>query len=190
MEKPQEIIEDSPNPPGKFTTWFRSFARWVLILLITFGLGILLATLVWHLPLQQKEQETARQLENAEEQITTLTGQVSELTAANDVQKVELQAANLQRHLLNVLAEVRAARLALELKNTDGADIAMQKADQALSRLALIIDVDHAENVANMQVDIRQIMINLSADPDAASALLEQLDTNLVSLGNALFPTP
>ncbi|MCU0487157.1 MAG: hypothetical protein MUC85_13720 [Anaerolineales bacterium] len=95
---------------------------------------------------------------------------------------------SLKQAITGSLAEVRAARLAIAADDPAGARLAVTRAIQSLDTLATLIDKDHSDIVTNMQDKANQANTDLQSGLTAAVPALEQLDANLVSLLDALFP--
>jgi chromosome segregation ATPase len=188
MENIEEKTNDTPKPVRQTPAWLRGFLRWGLVILIAFALGAALIALVFHLPLQQDYKRVSSELESASAEITDLTGQLSELTATNESLQQNLDGATLQQSIFNALAEVRAARLAIAANDPAGARLAVTQAIQSLDTLAGLIDKEHSDIVGNMLEKATQANIDLQTDMAVALPALEQLDTNLVSLIQTLFP--
>lgn len=190
MENIEEKSNDTPKPVRQMPTWLHSFLRWGLIILVAFALGAVLVTLVFHLPLQQEYKQVSSDLENATVEITDLTSQVDDLTAANQGLQQNLDSADLQTSITSSLAEIRAARLAIGVNDPAGARLATTQVIQSLDTLASLIDKDHIDIVTNMQEKANQANLDLQTELVSALPALEQLDNNLVSLLDTLFPSP
>ena len=188
MENTEEKTDITPKPTKQMPGWLAAFLRWGLVILVAFALGALFIALVVHLPLQQAYNEASADLEKANADVTQLTGQVSELTATNETMQQDLANISLKQAITGSLAEVRAARLAIAADDPAGARLAVTRAIQSLDTLATLIDKDHSDIVTNMQDKANQANTDLQSGLTAAVPALEQLDTNLVSLLDALFP--
>lgn len=188
MENTEEKTDITPKPTKQMPGWLVAFLRWGLVILVAFALGALFIALVVHLPLQQTYNEVSADLEKANGDVTQLTGQVNELTASNETMGQDLANISLKQAITGSLAEVRAARLAIAADDPAGARLAVTRAIQSLDTLATLIDKDHSDIVTNMQDKANQANTDLQSGLTAAVPALEQLDTNLVSLLDALFP--
>jgi uncharacterized protein YlxW (UPF0749 family) len=190
MENTEEKINDKPQPIRQTPAWLQSFLRWGLVILVAFALGAVLVALVFHLPLQQEYKQVSNDLENATAEVTDLTTQVNDLTATNEVLQQNLDNADLRQSITSALADVRAARLAIGADDQAGARLAVTQAIQSLDTLAGLIDKDNSDIVTNMQDKANQANTDLQTDLTSALPALEQLDDNLVSLFDTLFPSP
>ncbi len=190
MENNDEKVVESPTPQRKMPTWLQSFLRWGLVILIAFALGAVLVALVYYLPLQREYKQVSSDLESATSEIADLTTQVNDLTASNEDLQQGLDNANLHASIAGTLAEVRAAQLAIEANDPAGARLAVTKAIQSLDTLASLIDKANSDIVSNMQEKADQANLDLLTELASALPALEQLDGNLVSLMDTLFPSP
>jgi chromosome segregation ATPase len=190
MEITEEKTNNSPKPVRQMPSWLRGFMRRGLIILVAFTLGAILIALVFYLPLQQDYKEVSNQLDNATADIADLTDQVDELSTQNEDLQQSLDAAGLQLSITSALAEVREAHLAIIANDPAGARLAVTQAIQSLSTLSDLIDKENSDIVTNMLEKANQANIDLQTDLTSALPALEQLDKNLVSLFNTLFPSP
>jgi uncharacterized protein YoxC len=190
MENTEEKINESPTPQRQMPAWLQSFLRWGLVILIAFALGAVLVALAFHLPLQREYKQVSSDLESATADITELTAQADDLTAFNEGLQQDLDNATLHAAIASALAEVRASRLAISANDPAGARLAATQAIQSLDVLASLIDKDHSDIVTNMQEKAGQSNLDLQTELASALPALEQLDDNLVSLMDTLFPSP
>jgi len=166
----------------------QGFLRWGLIILVAFTLGAVLIALVFYLPLQQDHKLISTQLDDATAEVADLTNQVDTLTAQNEALQQSLDATGLQTSIASALADVREARLAINANDPAGARLAVTQAIQSLKTLTGLVDKENSDIVTNMLEKANQANIDLQTDLASALPGLEQLDKNLVSLFNTLFP--
>lgn len=190
MENPEESTSSVPKPVRQTPAWLSTSLRWGLVILVAFILGAVFVTLAYHLPLQRNYKQVSSDLDSVNTQVSDFTAQVSELTASNDAMQQVLADRSLQLAIITALADVRAARLAITAEDPAGARLAVTRAVQALDTLAGLIDKDNSDIVANMQDKADQANTDLQASLTTAIPVLEQLEANLVSIHNTLFPTP
>ena len=190
MENSEEKVVESPSLQRQTPAWLQSFLRWGLVILVAFALGAVLVTLVFHLPLQRGFKQVTSDLESATSDNNDLTAQVDDLTAINEGLQQQLDNANLHASIASTLADVRAARLAIEANDPAGARLAVTQAIHSLDILGSLIDKDHNDIVTNMQEKTNQANIDLQTELASALPALEQLEDNLVSLMDTLFPSP
>lgn len=190
MENPEENTKNAPKPARQAPGWLTAFLRWGLVILLAFALGAVLVTLVFYLPLQQDHKQVSSDLQSANADIVDLTGKVDQLTADNETFQQDLADTSLKQAITGALSEVRAARLAIAVDDPAGARLAVTRVIQSLDILASLIDNDNRDIVANLQEKAGLANTDLQAGLKAALPALEQLDANLISLLNTLFPSP
>lgn len=190
MENTEEKTNPETKPVRQMPPWLQGFLRWGLIILVAFVLGAALVALVWFLPLQQDYKLVSTQLEQAEADVTELTTQVDALTAQNENLQQSLDATGLQTAITSALADVREARLAIDANDPAGARLAVTQSIQSLSTLTGLVDKENSDIVSNMLEKANQANVDLQTDLASAVPGLEQLDKNLVSMFNTLFPSP
>lgn len=190
MENNEEKTNNGPKPARQIPSWLQGFLRWGLIILVAFTLGAVLVALAFYLPLQQDYKQTSTRLDSVTADVADLTDQVDELTIQNEDLQQSLDASELQSSITSALAEVRDARLAITAKDSAGARLAVTQAIQSLSALTGLVDKENTDIVTNMLEKANQANVDLQLDLTSALPGLEQLDKNLVSLFNTLFPSP
>ncbi len=190
MENTEEKTNNGLKRARQMPSWLQGFLRWGLIILAAFTLGAVLITLVFYLPLKQDYKLTSSELDNATAEVADLTDQVDELTSQNEALQQSLDATGLQASITRALADVREARLAIDANDPAGARLAVTQAIQSLSTLTSLVDKENSDIVTNMLDKANQANVDLQVGLALALPGLEQLDKNLVSLFNTLFPPP
>ena len=190
MENPEESTSSAPKPVRQTPAWLSTSLRWGLVVLVAVVLGAVFITLVYHLPLQRNFKQVSSDLDSANAQVSDLTDQVSELTASIETLQQAVADRSLQLAITLALADVRASKLAIVADDPAGARLAVTRVIQALDTLAELIDKDNRDIVANMQDKADQANTDLQASLTTAIPVLDQLEANLVSIHNTLFPIP
>lgn len=187
-EAPEEAVEES-----KARRFFRMALRWVLGVLIVFGLGYLTAIFALYRPTTQKLGQTRGELEAARDQINSLEARVEELKPL-ETENAELLAAQEEHELhiaiLNARLDVAMARLALVQEDIAKAQITLRNTDQTLAKIKSLLPEAQSEIVTAMEERLELTLSEIEDDPYAAQSDLDVLATNLLQLEDSLFSSP
>ena len=197
MENTEKKNISTQKPESQLPSWLRAILRWGLVILVAFTLGAVLVALVFHLPLRQDYHRISGELDIAtdetldlSDQVTDLTSEVSDLTANNETMQLNLDNARLKQAITSALAEVRATRLAILTDDLAGARLAITQSIQSLTTIKELIDKDNDDIVTDMLEKANQANTDIQRDMESALPTLEELDNNLLSLFETLFPPP
>ena len=183
MEKPEEKDLTPARPERKTSSWLRAFLRWGLVILLAFALGAAFITFGFFLPKLQEVNTIKTALDENEALLGTKITEIEALTPANQILENELSDVNLRGSILNALAAVQAARLAIAEENDANATLLISGIIQALDELGpLVADKAQSEAVEAMGQEAAQAQNSLSTDPAAAAATLAQLNDSLQSM--------
>jgi hypothetical protein len=187
-EAPEEAVEES-----KARRFFRQALRWVLGVLIVFGLGYLTAIFALYRPTTQKLGQTRGELEVARDQIDTLEARVEELKPL-EAENEELLAAQdeyeLHIAILNARLDVAMARLALVQGDIAKAQITLRNTDETLAKIKNLLPEAQSDIVTAMEDRLELTLSEIEDDPYAAQSDLDVLATNLLQLEDSLFSSP
>jgi uncharacterized protein YukE len=167
-----------------------SALRWGLIGLLAFGVGALLITFTLYVPTRQKLNQAVTGLNEANATISEKTDQISTLEAENNILQNDLEAATLHRDVLDALAGVRGARLAVAANDYAGARLLLIQGSEALDSLSGRLGAENKDVFTAMQGSAAQALDDIQNNLKSANPELDQLINNLVQLEDNLFPNP
>jgi hypothetical protein len=194
IEQPEEEApEEAPKEESKARRFFRLALRWVLGVLIVYGLGYLTAIFALYRPTTQELGQTRGELEAARDQINSLEARVEELKPL-EAENEELLAAQdeyeLHIAILNARLDVAMARLALAQDDIAKAQITLRNTDETLAKIKTLFPEAQSEIVTAMEDRLELTLSEIEDDPYAAQSDLDVLATNLLQLEDSLFSSP
>jgi hypothetical protein len=185
--------EKPPSRRERFGKSVRRLLRWLVVLLVVFGLGVLAAALLLYLPARDQLQQSENSRGEALQQIEALQTQVaglSGLESANQNLQAEAEQALLHLYILSARADVSAAQLALAQRDQTRARMALSKTSQTLTDLGERLDPEQEKIVTDMQERLKLALSELNENAFAAQADLGVLANSLTELENAYFAAP
>lgn len=168
----------------------RGTLRWLLVVLLAFGLGALLIALTLYFPTRQKFVNANADLEHANTTITSQTDQITTLQTSNETLQKDLDSAKLHVYVLKALSGVRGANQAVAAGDYAGARLSLIQASDALNNLSGLLGTDQKDVLTAMQQSGAQALTDLKNNLMSAQPELDQLTNNLVQLEDNLFPNP
>ena len=178
------------KPETRLQRSMRGALRWLLVVLLAFGLGAVLIAFTLYFPTRQQLDQANADLENANAAITGKTDQITTLLADNEILQEKLIDTTLHVHVLKVLSSVRGASLAVAADDYAGARLSLVQASEALDILAGLVGADQKDVLTAMQESVAQVLTEMQTDLASAQPELDQLTENLVQLEDNLFPNP
>jgi len=157
--------------------------RWMALLLLAFGLGVLLIIFAFFVPARQK-------LDTDNATITGDTGQIATLQASNATLQKNLATTTLHMYVLEALSGARGASLAVATGDNAGAQLSLTQTSQALDALSPLLGADHQDVLTAMQKSAAQALSDVKTDLKSAQPELDQLTKNLAQLEVNLFANP
>jgi hypothetical protein len=157
--------------------------RWVMVVLVAFGLGALLITFAYYLPSRQK-------LDLANTTLAGNTAQIATLQTGNASLQKNLDTTTLHMYVLTALSGARGASLAVAVGDNAGALLSLSQTSQALDTLSPLLGAEHKDVLAAMQKSALQAMTDAKNNLKSAQPELDQLTKNLAQLEVNLFATP
>ena len=120
MDEKETVLSDakSETRPQKS---MRGALRWLLALLLAFGLGALLITFLFYIPTRQELVKANADLEHANTTVTSQTDQITTLQMGNETLQKDLDFAILHSYVLKALSGVRGASQAVAADDYAGA---------------------------------------------------------------------
>lgn len=185
-----ETIQSTSKPETNQQKSMRGVLRWLLAVLLAFGLGALLIALTLYFPARQKLVLANADLESANAAITSQTNQISTLQTSNKTLQKDLDAAKLHSYALKALSGVRGASQAVAADDYAGARLSLIQASDALDNLTDLLGTDQKDVLTAMQQSAAQALTKLQTNLASAQPELDQLTNNLVQLEDNLFPNP
>ena len=189
-EELEDITAPAAEPETRWQRYLRLSIRWLAILLIIFGLGVLATAFLFYRPVADELAGTRDELQQYQAQIAELQDEVDRLQSLekeNQTLQDELQKANLHIQILSALSDVNAARLDLAQDNASGAQVDLTNTAETLKNLEQLVGAQQKEAVQAMQSRLDLALQEMDRDSFAAQSDLEVLATNLVQLENTFF---
>lgn len=186
----KETIQSEAKPETRLHKSMRSTLRWLLVVLLAFGLGALLIALTLYFPTRQKLVKANADLGQANATITGQTDQITTLQTDNATLQKDLDSAKLHSYVLKALSGVRGASQAAAANDYAGARLSLTQASDALDILSGLLGTDQKDVLTAMQQISAQALTKLKTNLTSAQPDLDQLTNNLVQLDDNLFPNP
>jgi hypothetical protein len=186
----KEIDLSETRPETRLHKSIRVVWPWVLVVVLSFGLGALLITLALYVPTWRKLDKVNADLEYANATLTDKTDQIATLQAGTDILQKDLDTAMLHLDVLEALSGVRGANLAVVADDYAGARLSLIKATAALDALSGQLGTDQKDVLTAMQQSAAQALTDVQTDLKSAQPELNQLAQNLEQLEANLFPNP
>jgi hypothetical protein len=177
------------TPPSRFKRVLRKILIGLGIVIIIFLAGFLTDHFVRYQPLSDTLDETRVELEQANQTISDLEAQNTQLTNANrtannDISALEAELASIKANALfyQVLVDVNTARIALFLEDIEGAQAALADTQDNLEALLpYIIEVD-PELGLSLPRRLDLIISGLARNPETGLIDLELFTKDLLEL--------
>ncbi|MEA3351916.1 MAG: hypothetical protein U9Q82_14995 [Chloroflexota bacterium] len=201
-EAPPQVVEPKPEPKpkkedSKARLFFRKVLRWLLGIIIVFGLGFIASIFMLYRPEVQDYQDEVQtlngKLQTAQEEIAALENEIDRLTPLENENEALIAMQNefeLRIAVLNARIDVANAQLALAEEDTSKAQISLEKTGDALASINKLLPTDQSDIVAAMQQRLELSLSEIKDDPYAAQSDLDVLATNLLQLEDSLFGSP
>jgi len=186
----KETIQSAAKPETRPQKSMRGTLRWLLAVLLAFGLGALLIAFLLYIPTRQELVKANTDLEQATATITSQTDQIATLHTGNETLQKDLDSAKLQIYVLRALSGVQGASQAVAADNYAGARLSLIQASDALDILSGLLGTDQKDVLNAMQQSASQALIKMKTNLTSAQPELDQLTNNLAQLEGNLFPNP
>jgi hypothetical protein len=198
---PQLDQRESEPPTGKpFATskpksgTGKRIARWMLWLIIIFGLGATTMAVFVYFPLQQKQKAaeailvtSSQKIAADEQKIESLTLQKTDLEGKNKALESQLNQANLCLAVLNAKSDIMAAGLAVSDGDPISARLSLEKATIAMQTLTSLLEEGSlSEALTAIQGHLEQVKDKLNNGIQNTQPDLDILIDNLSALEDAL----
>lgn len=188
----QESITTSEITKTKPSIWIR-LLRWLLGILIIFGLGALSVIILLYLPIRND-------LAQAHHQLNSLTTQSSsELQVANNEIKrlssvdtdnkdlqTQLDQANLLLAVRQIRLDIASAQLALSNEDNTKAKLALSNTAQTINELLSLLPPDQQAVVASLDARLKLVLDEIEENAYAANSDLNVMINTLLDLENNL----
>jgi hypothetical protein len=199
--KPFDPAQDKPAPAqpprpqlGRFRRLWRIALIWLAVVAVAFLAGMLTFNFIRYKPVNEMLTQTQGELSQANQKVSDLEAQLSAanerataLESDNQAVQSELDAATTQLQLLQVLAEVNNARLALVNGDVPAAKAALENTSAKLEALAPRIAKVDTNLAQSMPQRLTLILAGLDSDLDTVKVDLELLAGNLLDAEAAMF---
>lgn len=201
QDRPFDLAQDKPAPPapakpqmGRLRRFWRATLIWLAVIAVAFLAGILTFNYMRYKPLNERLVQAQGELSQATQSISDLkaklavaSDKVTALERDNQALHSELDAAQTHLELLQVLAQVNNARLALVDGDIPGAKAALENTSAQLEALAPRIAEVNPALAESMPQRLALILSGLEGDVETAKVDLELLTGNLLDAETALF---
>lgn len=196
MPETVKIPDTKPAKPpvGRLARFGRTLLTWLIVIVIAFLAGVLTFNFALYQPLAGTLTQTQAELAKANKNLSQVTAdvtavneQLTGLKADNQAMQSELEAATAHLGLLQALANVNSARLALVADDIPAAKAALKDTAAQLETLAPKIAEVDANLAKSMPQRLTLILSGLDSDVETAKVDLEVLSGNLLSLETLLF---
>lgn len=181
-----------PKPESKMRRLLRRLFRWILGILIIFGLGFVTASWLLYRPARhaaEKAQAAAeaasRQAEVAQGQLLEVQAQVKDLQHQLQQAQEAAQAAQLKEVMAEAYANAYALRLALKDDDATGAHLHAEALAKALDALKNLVPPEHQAVVVDLQKQIADVQAKLDS-PNYADRQVRNIIHNLTTLKDLL----
>jgi hypothetical protein len=186
----KETIQSDAKPEIRPQKSMRGTLRWLLIVLLAFGLGALLIAFAFYLPIRQELVKANANLELANATVTSQSDQINTLQTGNETLQKDLDSAKLHSYVLKALSGVRGASQAVAADDYAGARLSLIQASDALDILSGLLGTDQKDVLTAIQLSAAQALTKVKINLKSAQPELDQLTNNLVQLEDNLFPNP
>lgn len=201
QDRPFDLAQDKPAPPapakpqmGRLRRFWRATLIWLAVIAVAFLAGILTFNYMRYKPLDERLVQAQGELSQATQSISDLeaklavaSDKVTALERDNQALHSELDAAQTHLELLQVLAQVNNARLALVDGDIPGAKAALENTSAQLEAIAPRIAEGNPALAESMPQRLALILSGLEGDVETAKVDLELLTGNLLDAETALF---
>jgi len=179
-----------PKPESKMRRFLRRLFRWVLGILIVFGLGFVAASWLLYRPARQAAEKAQAAAEAASQQAEAAQGQLLEVQVKDLQQQLQqaqeaAQAAQLKEALAEAYANAYALRLALKDGDATGARLHAEALAKALDTLKNLVPSEHQGVVADLQKQVADVQVKLDS-PTEADWQMHNIIHNLTTLKGLL----
>jgi hypothetical protein len=179
----KESIQSDANPEIRPKKSMRGTMRWLMMVLLAFGLGALLIAFMLYFP-------TRQELVKANTTVTSQTSQIATLQTSNQTLQKDLDSAKLHSYVLKALSGVQGASQAVVADDYAGARLSLIQTSDALDILSGLLGTDQKDVLTAMQLSAAQALTKVKTNLTSAQPELDQLTNNLVQLEDNLFPNP
>jgi chromosome segregation ATPase len=192
MEKTdnKEFIKPEEKSESSFKKTLRGSAKWLLVVLGAFVIGVLLIFFTLYNPIRQKLDLANTSLEHANETINTQADQIITLQTENESLQTQLDSTTLHLDVLEALSGLRGASLAVDSDDYAGARLLLIQASEAMDSLSGRLGADQRDVFVAIQQSAAQTLVDVQNNLQSAQPELDQLINNLVQLEDNLFPNP
>lgn len=190
-----ELLESKPTKvtrrvPGNG----KHIVRWMLWLIIFFGLGATAVVVFLYVPLQQKHgavkadlTASAQMLSSDQKKLESLSAQVADLENKNKDVQSQLDQANLQLATVNVKSDIQAASLAISKSDPVSARLSLEKATVDMQTLGSELKNSNLSGVVvTLQQRLEQVKSKMNSEMGSAQTDLDTMIDNLSKLQDAL----
>lgn len=187
----QKTLEETPEkkPPSRFARLLRKILIGLVIAALIFLAGFLTNHFVRYQPLSNTLNETQVELEQANQTISELEAQNTQLTNANrtannEIIALEAELASVKANALfyQVLVDVNTARIELFLEDIEGAQAALTDTQDNLEALLPYITEVDPELALSLPRRLDLIISGLVRDPETGLIDLELFTKDLLEL--------
>jgi F0F1-type ATP synthase membrane subunit b/b' len=199
-QPPEKGTKPEKQPPG----FLIRALRWVLGILIVFGLGAVTVIYFSYLPTKQKLDNSNQELQNAQQRIDEIQSQAQQEQANSQAEidrlktfesknqelQTQLNQAELHVAILSAQNDVISAQLALEKEDTNSASLALSQTSKTLDTISNKLEPNQRDVVTKMKDRLDLAVNGIDTNTYAALSDLDVLYNDLIKLENTLFSQP
>ena len=204
-EKPGEPdIKPGVKPKKQPPSLLIRTLRWILGILIVFGLGAVTAIYFGLIPAQDRNYTISQELMSAQQRNDELQSQAQQeqsnlqaeidrlktFEARNQELQTQLDQAELHVAILSAEKDVISAQLALEKEDTNAASLALSQTPETLDTISNMLESNQREVVSKMKDRLGLAVNGIDTNTYAALSDLDVLYNDLIKLENTFFSQP
>lgn len=174
--------EETPQP-SRFQIFMRKALTWLAVVLVAFLGGFITFYFSLYQPKVDELNQAQTTLAETQDEVAQLEAQLASVSAQRDA----LETADEYRHLLSILADTYAARLALVEENTAAAKSAFSDTDETLDVIIDVIQDFDAKLAESLPQRLNLIRTNIDGNLENAIADCDLLIKDLRDIEKALY---
>lgn len=174
--------EETPQP-SRFQIFMRKALTWLAVVVVAFLGGFITFYFSLYQPKVDELNQAQTTLAETQDEVAQLEAQLASVSAQRDA----LETADEYRHLLSILADTYAARLALVEENTAAAKSAFSDTDETLDVIIDVIQDFDAKLAESLPQRLNLIRTNIDGNLENAIADCDLLIKDLRDIEKALY---
>jgi hypothetical protein len=204
IEPGKPTVKKDAKPQKQAPSFWMRTLRWVLGILIVFGLGVIIVVYLGLVPAQNRTFEINQELQSAQQRISEIQSQAEQEQArsqaeierlnafesANEELQAQLSRSELRVAILSAQNDIVNAQLALEKEDINSASLALSQTSETLDTISGLLAPNQREVITVMKDRLDLAIRGLDTDTFAARSDLDVLYNDLIKLENTFFSQP